>query len=315
MTATKPTGSGTGLADSAHSARLAPAVVELRGVGLPGHAHGRPLSSRWPRPAGHHRRRQRRSGPSLNDDPANGRAADPSLLDLTVRRGELVTLTGPAGSGKSALLSVVGLLDRPARGSYLLNGIDTTELGDRDRTALRGRQVGMQFQSPHLLSHRSALDNVALPLRYADMPRRHRTVAAFTALDLVGLAEHATVTITRLSAAQHRLVAIARALVADPILLLFDDPTASLDPAMARRVISLLVGLCRHGATVLVATDDQLAAAYSSQLVTLAGGTRVLDWPGDGQARLTSDARATSATSASGDTSWRTDEIEPGARR
>jgi putative ABC transport system ATP-binding protein len=196
--------------------------------------------------------------------------ARPGLLDLTVWAGELVVLTGPPGSGKSALLQVIGLLDRQVTGSYLLTGLDVAGLGDRDRAALRGRHIGSVLQRPNLLPVRSALDNVILPLRYAGLPRRDREPTALAALGRVGLTGRAQVMTDRLSAAERRLVAIARALAAAPGLLLCDDPTASLDPATAARVIRLLIDLHKDGTTILIATHDQLAAAHGTQLLAMA---------------------------------------------
>lgn len=192
-------------------------------------------------------------------------------MNLSVRRGELITLAGPAGSGKSALLHVIGLVDRPATGCYLLNGRDTAKLGDRDRAAMRGHQIGQQFQRLHLLPVRSALENVALPLRYTGLRSPERADVALAALDRVGLTDRAQVITAELSGAERKLVAIARALASLPSLLLFDDPTAGLDRLAAARIVSLLIGLHRDGRTVFIATDDQLAAAYSSQRITLTG--------------------------------------------
>lgn len=186
-------------------------------------------------------------------------------IDLSVRHGELVTLTGPAGSGKSTLLSVVGLLLRPTAGSYLLNGVDTAALADRERAALRGRLTGFVFQRQQLLPARSALDNVMLPVLYAGLTRQQRVAAATAALERVGLGERPHDTVSELPASERQRVAIARAIVTDPSLLLCDDPTASLDRASAAQIIGLLVGLHKDGRTVMVATRDQLAAAHSSR--------------------------------------------------
>ncbi len=190
-------------------------------------------------------------------------------LDLTVWRGELVMLTGQPRSGRSALLSVLGLLDRPASGSYLLNGADTAALRDRDRSALRGRQIGFIFQRRMILPTRPVLDNVMLPLRYSGLRRRDRVRAAMEGIDRVGLAAQARLMAWQLSAGELALCAIARALAAQPSLLLCDDPTAGLDQPTATRVIALLAGLHREGKTVLIATAEQLAAAYSSRSVRL----------------------------------------------
>lgn len=193
-------------------------------------------------------------------------------IDLAVRHGELVTLTGPASSGKSTLLSVVGLLLAPTTGSYLLNGTDTATLTDCERTALRGRLIGFVFQRPQLLPARSALDNVMMPVLYAGLTRQQRVTAATGALERVGLGERLHVTVAELPASERQRVAIARAIVTDPSLLLCDDPTASLDQAAAAQIIGLLVSLHKDGRTVMVATRDQLAAAHSSRSLGGAAG-------------------------------------------
>jgi putative ABC transport system ATP-binding protein len=195
-------------------------------------------------------------------------------VDLTVQAGELVTLTGTATCGRTTLLSVIGLLLRPTTGRYLLNGLDTAKLRDRDRSALRGRKIGMVFQPPHLLPSRSALDNVMMPLLYSGLPGQARRSLALDSLDRVGMASRNRAMAGRLSASERQRVAMARALVTSPGLLLCDDPTAGLDPDQAARVIGLLTSLQAAGRTVIVATADQLAAAYSSRCVSIGTGPR-----------------------------------------
>src|ERR1022692_3059538 len=210
----------------------------------------------------------------LRDVGVRYRSAGPAALsavDLIVGHGELVTLTGPARSGKSTLLSVIGLLLRPTAGSYLLNGFDTATLRDRERTALRGRQIGSVLQRPRLLPARSVLDNVLLAVLYAGLPRQRQERAAADALDRVGLTARRNVLTGQLSAAEQQRVAVARAVAGDPSLLLCDDPTAGLDEAQAAQIIGLLVSLHREGRTVLIVTRDQLAAAYSSRSLTMSG--------------------------------------------
>src|ERR1700722_818480 len=190
-------------------------------------------------------------------------------LDLLVWPGELVMLTGQPRSGRSERLNVLGLLDRPAAGSYLLNGTDTARLKDRDRSAVRGRQIGIVFQRKMLLPTRSVLDNVILPLRYLGVRRRDRVTAALAALDRVGIASTAGLMAWQLAADELALCAIARSLVTKPSLLLCDDPTAGVGEETATRVIALLASLHREGKTVLIATAEQLAAAYSSRSIEL----------------------------------------------
>jgi putative ABC transport system ATP-binding protein len=194
-------------------------------------------------------------------------------IDLIVWPGELVLLAGQPRSGRSELLNVLGLLDRPAAGSYLLNGTDTARLKDRDRSAVRGRQIGIVFQRKMLLPTRSVLDNVILPLRYLGVRRRDRVTAALAALDRVGIASTAGLMAWQLSAEELALCAIARSLVTKPGLLLCDDPTAGVDEETTTRVIALLASLHREGKTVLIASAEQLAAAYSSRSIELARPT------------------------------------------
>jgi len=245
---------------------LVPPMVELRGVtaslSVPGRRwRGLPLHGQLR----HNQPRHNRPRHSQYNLPATV----PRDVDLVVRSGEFVTLTGPARSGKSTLLSVVGLLLRPAAGTYLLRGLDTAKLGDRDRSALRGRELGLVFQPPHLLPARSALDNVAMPLLYAGRPASVRRSEALDSLEQVGLSAQAHRPAGELSAGERQRVAIARALVTSPAVLICDDPTAGLDAEQAVQVVGLLTALQAAGRTVLVASRDQLAAAYSSRCVRI----------------------------------------------
>ncbi|MEU6946023.1 ABC transporter ATP-binding protein [Streptomyces sp. NPDC046316] len=192
--------------------------------------------------------------------------------DLTVRRGEFVAVVGPSGSGKSTFLNIAGLLDAPTTGTYLLDGIDTGTLRDADRTALRGRRIGFVFQSFHLLPQRSALENVTLALVYNGAPRRERAVRAREALEQVGLGHRVDTLPTRLSGGERQRVAVARALVTRPSLLLCDEPTGNLDTANADAVLALLEKLHADGMTVLVITHDPVVAARARRTVTIRDG-------------------------------------------
>ncbi|MFD9411099.1 ABC transporter ATP-binding protein [Streptomyces sp. NPDC059989] len=192
--------------------------------------------------------------------------------ELIVHRGEFVTIVGPSGSGKSTFLNVAGLLDSPTAGHYLLDGIDTAGLPDRDRTALRGRRIGFVFQSFHLLPHRSALENVALAMLYTSVPRAERLTRAREALEQVGLSHRETAVPGRLSGGERQRVAIARALVGRPSLLLCDEPTGNLDSANAASVLTLLDELHAAGMTVMVITHDTEVAARGRRTVTVRDG-------------------------------------------
>ncbi|MFJ8189588.1 ABC transporter ATP-binding protein [Streptomyces sp. NPDC096094] len=192
--------------------------------------------------------------------------------DLCVERGEFVTVVGPSGAGKSTFLNIVGLLDSPTSGSYLLDGVDTGSLPDADRTALRGQRIGFVFQAFHLMPHRSALENVALSLLYDGTPRRERAARARAALEQVGLGPRSHSLPTQLSGGERQRVAIARALVGRPSLLLCDEPTGNLDTATAEAILGLLDAVHRRGMTVVVITHDPAVAARGRRTLTIRDG-------------------------------------------
>ncbi|MGW7412747.1 ABC transporter ATP-binding protein [Streptomyces sp. NPDC054863] len=190
--------------------------------------------------------------------------------DLTVRSGQYVTVVGPSGSGKSTFLNIIGLLDRPTSGQYLLDGIDTALLADGDRTSLRGRRIGFVFQSFHLLPHRTALENVALAMLYTSTPDSTRRATA--ALDQVGLAHRRNALPSRLSGGERQRVAIARALVGEPSLLLCDEPTGNLDTVTAESVLTLLDELHSNGMTIVLITHDPQVATRGQRTVSIRDG-------------------------------------------
>ncbi|MFD7321158.1 ABC transporter ATP-binding protein [Streptomyces sp. NPDC059875] len=192
--------------------------------------------------------------------------------DLTVRRGEFITVVGPSGSGKSTFLNIAGLLDTPTTGSFLLDGIDTGRLRDTERTALRGRRIGFVFQAFHLLPHRSARENVELAMVYSGAPRRERPQRAREALDRVGLGHRTDALPTRMSGGERQRVAIARALVARPSLLLCDEPTGNLDTGNAEAVLQLLEALNAEGITIVLITHDLAVADRGRRTVTIRDG-------------------------------------------
>jgi putative ABC transport system ATP-binding protein len=192
--------------------------------------------------------------------------------DLVIEAGDYVAVTGPSGSGKSTLLHLLGLLDSPTRGRYLLDGMDTSTLNDRDRSSLRGRRIGIVFQSFHLLPYRSALENVLLAEMYNQTPRDGRVQAAVDALQAVGLSHRMNALPTTLSGGECQRVAIARALVNRPSLLLCDEPTGNLDSRNAAALMDLLDELNRAGFTIVVITHDQKVAAHAGRMIAISDG-------------------------------------------
>jgi len=193
--------------------------------------------------------------------------------NLTIGQGEYVSIIGPSGSGKSTLLHLLGLLDRPTTGRYLLDGIDTGALGDNARAGLRGSRIGFVFQSFHLLHHRSVLENVELAQIYNRMPRKERRQRAVNALERVGLSHRLAFTPRTLSGGERQRVAVARALVTEPSLLLADEPTGNLDTEMSDELMEVFDGLHNGGMTLAVITHDLDVSARAERQVSIVDGT------------------------------------------
>ena len=188
-------------------------------------------------------------------------------LDLTVRRGEWVAIIGASGSGKSTLLNILGLLNPPDSGRYVLDGVDTAGLDDDQLTALRNASLGFIFQRFNLLGRTSAADNVATPLLYSRISAREREQRSLAALASVGLADRTDHDPSQLSGGQMQRVAIARALVTKPAVLLADEPTGNLDEASGTEIMSLFRDLHERGRTIVMITHDlEVARAADRQL-------------------------------------------------
>ena len=183
-------------------------------------------------------------------------------VSLQVSAGQMISVAGRSGSGKSTLLNVLGLLDRPTRGRYLVRGVDTSLLSESALTALRGREFGFVFQSFHLLADRTAAENAELGLLYRGLSAWERRIAACQALERVGLSHRISALPGTMSGGEQQRVAIARALAQHPRVLLCDEPTGNLDRRNAQMITDLLSGLAEEGLTVIVAThDEQIASA------------------------------------------------------
>jgi len=198
-------------------------------------------------------------------------------VDLLVEPGAYVAVVGPSGSGKSTLLNVVGTLDRLDGGSYRLDGQATTGLDDGELSALRATKIGFVFQSFHLLSRHTALENVELAMVYAGVRRRERRERAREALDRVALGNRTDHLPSQLSGGQQQRVSLARALVNRPSLLLADEPTGALDSGTAQEILGLFDELHAQGATILVVTHDRDVAARTRRIVRMRDGKIVQD--------------------------------------
>lgn len=193
-------------------------------------------------------------------------------IDLTIDRGEYVSIVGASGSGKSTLMNILGCLDRPTAGTYSLEGADTADLGEGRRAALRADTIGFVFQSFHLLEHRTVVENAALGLLYRRSSTRKRNAAAVDALEKVGLEHRLTFTPRTLSGGERQRVAIARAIAGDAQLLLCDEPTGNLDSVTSAQILDLFDGLKADGMTVVVVTHNNEVSQRADRIVHMRDG-------------------------------------------
>ena len=193
-------------------------------------------------------------------------------IDLTVCHGEFVTIVGSSGSGKSTLMNIIGCLDTPDKGIYLLDGEDVSDLSDRRLSAIRNRKIGFVFQGFHLIQCLTALENVELPLRYRGLSRARRRELAEQALYEVGLAERMHYLPSQLSGGQQQRTAIARAVASHPPVILADEPTGNLDSASGGEIMRLLHGLHEGGTTIILITHDPAVAAAAPRRICFADG-------------------------------------------
>ena len=202
-------------------------------------------------------------------------------IDLEIEQGEFVSIGGPSGCGKSTLLSILGLLDAPTRGDYLLDGQPVAALTPAQRARIRNRSVGFVFQAFNLITDLTIYENVELPLTYRAMPQAERQERVLRALERVGMSHRIKHYPAQLSGGQQQRVAVARALVGDPLILLADEPTGNLDSKNGEAVMDLLRDLHKGGATICMVTHDPRFTRYAQRTVHLFDGRIVEEAPSE----------------------------------
>ena len=194
-------------------------------------------------------------------------------IDLKVNRGEFVSIVGSSGSGKTTMMNIIGILDRPTEGEYMLDGVDVAHAKDRDLSMIRNKKIGFVFQTYNLISRTSALKNVELPMLYAGIGKKERTERAKELLDMVGMGERMTHTPDELSGGQKQRVAIARAMANEPSIILADEPTGALDSKTGRMIMDIFHRLNEEqGKTIVLITHSQELAEETQRIVTLKDG-------------------------------------------
>ena len=193
-------------------------------------------------------------------------------IDLEIKDGDFIAIMGPSGSGKSTLLNIIGCLDRPTSGQYLLSGLDVLTKGDNELAEIRNRSIGFVFQSFNLLPCFPAWKNVELPLLYSGVEPRIRKEKAVRMLERMGLGERAEHKPNELSGGEQQRVAIARALINDPVIILADEPTGNLDSKVGREIMGIFTGLNNEGTTIILVTHETGIAAFAKRTITMRDG-------------------------------------------
>jgi putative ABC transport system ATP-binding protein len=193
-------------------------------------------------------------------------------ITISINKGEYVSFMGPSGSGKSTLMNIIGCLDTPSDGTYVLNKNDVSDLSENELAEIRNKEIGFVFQTFNLLPRASSLENVALPLVYAGFSKSERDDKAYEALENVGLGDRAYHKPNELSGGQRQRVAIARALVNDPSIILADEPTGNLDSKTSYSIMELFADLHANGNTIVMVTHEDDIAEYSHRIIRLRDG-------------------------------------------
>ena len=193
-------------------------------------------------------------------------------VSLTINKGEFVALMGPSGSGKSTLMNILGCLDTPTKGEYILNGINVSHMSDNELAEVRNSEIGFVFQTFNLLPRNTALDNVALPLIYAGINKEKRMERATNALRNVGLGNRIDHKPNELSGGQRQRVAVARALINDPSIILADEPTGNLDTKTSIEIMGLIEDIHAKGNTIILVTHEEDIAKHAHRIVRMRDG-------------------------------------------
>lgn len=222
----------------------------------------------------------------------NGKLKVPVLhgIDLSIKEGEFTSIMGPSGSGKSTFMNILGALDRPTSGSYVLDGKEVANLSDDELAYVRNKKIGFVFQSFNLLSKLTAKENVALPMVYAGVDKATRNARAEELLTAVGLGERMDHLPTEMSGGQRQRVAIARALANDPAIIMADEPTGNLDSKSTVEVMDIFMNLYKQGRTIILVTHEPEIATYASRNVVLKDGLIIEDKPNHHMAGLAGGA-------------------------
>lgn len=209
-----------------------------------------------------------------------------SDVSLTINKGEFVAIMGPSGSGKSTLMHILGALDLPTSGTYLLDGENVEKLSDDELAEIRNRKIGFVFQAYNLLPRITALKNVVLPMVYAGVPKEERTKRAKKYLEMVGLGDRLEYTPNKLSGGQQQRVAIARALVMNPSILLADEPTGNIASVQAEEIMVIFQKLSGEGHTIIMITHERDIAQHAKRIIHIRDGKIVEDGNNHKQKRV-----------------------------